>query len=60
MKLFGRRQLPQRLGAIVLAVWLVSWGLLQLRVFNIPGGDAQTWVMALLAIAAGVLIFLDR
>ena len=52
-------KLPKNLGMIVLAVWLILFGLLTapfLKVNFAYSGD----VLALLAIAAGVLILLQR
>jgi hypothetical protein len=43
------------LGSILLAIWLILTGLMQLMTIAIPGV-----VMAVLAIAAGVLILLSR
>jgi len=61
MKLFSRRRLPNRLGMLLLAIWLIAEGILQLHLLNIPRGDIITgWLMPLLAIVAGVLILMDR
>ncbi len=48
--------IPKRLGAILLGVWLILTGLVQIGSgFAIPG-----WIMGVLAIAAGVLFILER
>ena len=47
----------QKLWCIVLAVWLVLWGLL--AVSNLQF-QLSEFVLAVLAIAAGVLLVLDR
>ncbi len=48
-------KLPKTIGMLVLAVWLVLSGVLELLNINFP---ARGILLALLAIAAGVLIFL--
>ncbi len=45
----------KNLGFIVLAIWLIAGGLLSLLQMSIPYSDV---ILALLAIAAGVLIIL--
>ncbi|HEV3255769.1 MAG TPA: hypothetical protein VG013_02700 [Gemmataceae bacterium] len=61
MKLFSRRKFPNRLGMPLLGIWLVAWGILALHLLNIPRSDVIAgWVMPLLAIAAGVLILMER
>ncbi len=50
--------LPKKLGTILLAVWLIAAGVLSLiPTLNFSGSGN---VLALLAIAAGILILLDR
>jgi hypothetical protein len=49
--------IPKHLGRYLLAAWLVLTGLIRLIEFSFKGLGT---VMALLAIAAGVLIVLDR
>ena len=52
-------KLPKNLGSILLAVWLILSGLLNapfLRLGFTYSGD----ILAVLAIAAGVLLLLDR
>jgi hypothetical protein len=53
MKLFNRR----KWGLPVLGVWLILTGLLPLARIDVPLAGT---VLAVLAIAAGVLILLDR
>jgi hypothetical protein len=53
MKLFDRR----KWGLPLLGVWLILTGLLPLARIDVPLGGT---VLAVLAIAAGVLILLDR
>jgi hypothetical protein len=48
-------RITKSLGSILLAIWLILTGLMQLMTIAIPGV-----VMAVLAIAAGVLILLSR
>jgi hypothetical protein len=61
MRLFGRSKLPPRLGLILLGVWLIAMGVLQLHLLNIPRSDVlMGWVIPLVAIVAGVLILIDR
>ena len=49
--------LTRNLGMLLLGIWLIVTGLLQLASIQIP---AISTVLALLAIAAGVLILTDR
>jgi hypothetical protein len=53
MAFFRRRNL----GMLLLGLWLVLYGLLPLLSINFP---MEGTIMALLAIAAGVLILMDR
>lgn len=46
-----------KLWQIVLAVWLLLWGLLGVSNFRF---EAQNLVLGFLAVAAGILILLDR
>mgnify|MGYP001037767567 FL=1 len=46
-----------RLGVLLLGVWLIATGLLPLLGINVPASDI---ILALLAIAAGILILLKR
>jgi len=55
--LAGRGGPSARLGTILLAVWLIAEGLLAVTGFKFTGVNV---VMAILAIAAGVLILLRR
>ncbi|MDZ4180514.1 MAG: hypothetical protein U1E29_15005 [Coriobacteriia bacterium] len=48
---------PKNLGMLLLAIWLIVTGLLQLVSISIPGIGI---ILAVLAIAAGVLILLGR
>jgi hypothetical protein len=54
VSIFKRRM---NLGAILLGIWLIASGVLALVPIPIPFG---TQLLALLAIAAGVCLFLDR
>jgi hypothetical protein len=49
-------KMSKNLGMLLLAVWLITWGLITL----IPGLNDLELILAVLAIAAGILIFLDR
>jgi hypothetical protein len=53
----GRKALPRNLGMILLAIWLIITGVLQLGVVSIAGISV---VLAVLAIAAGILLLLQR
>ncbi len=48
-------KLPSNLGMILLAIWLIVTGIMQLVSLPIPA-----IIMAVLAIAAGVLILLNK
>ena len=48
---------PKNLGMLLLGIWLIVTGLLQVTSIHIP---AIGTILALLAIAAGVLILLGR
>jgi hypothetical protein len=50
------KRFTKNIGMLLLAIWLIAWGL----VWLIPalGGLGVVW--ALLAIAAGIFIILDR
>ena len=50
-------KLPKSLGMLLLGIWLIVTGLLQVVSIHIP---AIGTILALLAIAAGVLILLGR
>ena len=50
-------KLPKNLGMLLLGIWLIVTGLLQVVSIHVP---AIGTIMALLAIAAGVLILLGR
>ena len=52
-----RINLRQNLGMLLLAIWLIATGLLALVSISIPGIGL---VLALLALAAGVLLLLGR
>ena len=49
-------RLTKSLGSILLAIWLILWGLMTV----VAGFALPPIVMAVLAIAAGVLILLSR
>jgi len=50
-------RVTKNLGMLLLAIWLILTGLLQLVTISIP---AIGTIMAVLALAAGVLILLGR
>jgi len=52
-----KMRLTQNLGMLLLAIWLVVTGLIGLLSFSFQG---LSLIMALLAIAAGVLILIGR
>lgn len=49
--------MSRKIWVILLTVWLVLWGLLSISNFQF---EASRVVMGLLAIAAGILLILDR
>ena len=49
-------RLTKNLGMLLLAIWLIAWGLVTL----IPALNGLGIILAILAIAAGVLILLGR
>jgi hypothetical protein len=51
------RNLPKNLGMLLLAVWLILTGLIEVLKFSFSG---LPLIMALLAIVAGALILLQR
>lgn len=55
--LLGARKLSHNLGLLVLSIWLILTGLLPLISLSF---DGLSVVMALLALAAGVLLLLRR
>jgi len=55
--LTGRGKKSGRWGSILLAVWLIASGVIALTHFSFNGIDL---VMAILAIAAGILLLLNR
>jgi hypothetical protein len=46
----------KNIGMLLLAIWLIAWGLFAL----IPALGGLTVILAILAVAAGVFIFLNR
>ena len=52
-----RMRANRNLGMLLLGIWLILTGLLQVVSVSIPGIDV---IMAVLAIVAGVLIVMDR
>lgn len=50
-------KLTKNLGMILLAIWLVVTGILQVVTITIPGINI---ILAILAIAAGILILLGK
>ena len=50
-------KLNRNLGMVLLAIWLIATGVLSLTSINVPGVGL---IMAVLALAAGVLILLKR
>ncbi len=49
-------KLREKLGTFLLALWLILTGLVTLTNLNIPSGQT---VLAIIAIVAGILIFLE-
>lgn len=50
-------KITQNLGMLLLAIFLIVWGILNLGVLSVSGA---TVILAILAIAAGVLILIGR
>ena len=50
-------KISRKLGTIVLSIWLIVTGLLQIINLSIPGIGT---ILAALAIAAGALLFIER
>jgi hypothetical protein len=50
------RRFTKNIGMLLLAIWLIAWGLVQL----IPTLNGLDPVLAILAIAAGILILFNR
>jgi hypothetical protein len=50
-------RLPKNLGMLLLAIWLILTGLIELLKFSFSG---LPMIMAILALAAGILILLRR
>jgi len=57
LRLVSESTLPKNLGMVLLAIWLIVTGLLSVVSIPIP---AIGTILAMLAIAAGVLILLGR
>ena len=53
----ARMKVTRSIGMLLLSIWLILTGLLQLVKFSFTGLDI---IMAILAIAAGIFILLDR
>jgi hypothetical protein len=50
------RRFTKNIGMLLLAIWLIAWGLVEL----IPALSGLDLALAILAIAAGILILLNR
>ncbi|MGD0707910.1 MAG: hypothetical protein ABSA51_05595 [Anaerolineaceae bacterium] len=50
------KRLTKNIGMLLLAIFLIAWGLVQL----IPALSGLGLILAILAIAAGIFILLDR
>lgn len=50
------KRFTKNIGMLLLAIWLIAWGLITL----IPAFSGLSLVLAVLAIAAGIFILLDR
>lgn len=50
-------KLTKNLGMVLLAVWLIAWGVLNLGVVSFAGSGA---ILALLALAAGIVLLIRR
>jgi hypothetical protein len=50
------KRFTRNIGMLLLAIWLIAWGLVKL----IPALSGLDLVLAILAIAAGIFILLNR
>jgi hypothetical protein len=50
------KRFTKNIGMLLLAIWLIAWGLVQL----VPALGGLSLVLAVLAIAAGIFILLNR
>jgi hypothetical protein len=50
------KRFRRNIGMLLLAIWLIAWGLVML----IPALSSLGLILAILAIAAGIFILLDR
>jgi hypothetical protein len=50
------KRFKRNIGMLLLAIWLIAWGLVAL----IPALSGLSLILAVLAIAAGIFILLDR
>jgi hypothetical protein len=50
------RRFTKNIGMLLLAIWLIAWGLVTL----IPALSGLVLILAVLAIAAGIFILLNR
>jgi len=50
------KRFKKNIGMLLLAIWLIAWGLIKL----VPTFSGLGLVLAVLAIAAGIFILLDR
>ena len=52
-------KLPKNLGSILLAIWLILYGLLRAPFLHVSFAYSDD-ILAVLAIVAGILLFLER
>ncbi len=50
------RRYTKNIGMLLLAIWLIAWGLIAL----VPALSGLSPILAILAIAAGIFILLNR
>jgi hypothetical protein len=55
-RITSMKRLTKNIGMLLLAIFLIAWGLVQL----IPALSGLGLILAILAIAAGIFILLDR
>jgi hypothetical protein len=61
MRFLPWKRVSGRWWARLFAAWLILTGLMQLEVLRLSGVSVlTTWVLPLLALAAGILLLLDR
>jgi hypothetical protein len=50
-------RITRQLGMVLLAIWLIGWGIVNLGVVALPGLNL---ILAVLALAAGIVLLIRR